>query len=169
MTETEQTKCTTLRVRGPRRAANGLTERNITVLPGAPRVAIYCRTSALHQSIESQLGACRRHCERARYAVIQEFIEEGHTGHSPYLGPGSSAPWDTVFARPLFRLMLNQIMLYRPFDRIVCWSSDRLDRLGGWASVNLQDALSRNGVQLEFVHETAGLLLDLVDVETADE
>ena len=159
-----------LHVRGRRCVPVGKQPSRVAAPLGAVPVAIYCRTSGRNQRIDSQYAECRKYCDRHGYAVVREYFEEWHSGDAPYVGPTLHGRGN-VFDRPLFRELLLETMLYRPFDTIICWSDDRWSRLPGREAERILNALRRLDVQLEYVvpdHAT-GLLLDLVEVADAEE
>lgn len=157
-----------LHVRGRRCVPVGDQPARVAVPLDAKPVAIYCRTSSRGQTIDSQYEGCRKHCERRGYAVVREYFEEWHTGNAPYFGPAAPT-YATPFDRPLLRELILETLLTKPFETIVCWSSDRWSRLPGPETLQLLDALKRLGVGLEFVagDDVADLACSLI-VEADD-
>lgn len=112
-----------------------------------PRAAIYCRTSTLIQRIDTQEDECLRYCRQRGYHLVREYLEEGQSGDAPYLGPEIGTR--ELRARPLFRLMLLDVMILHPFDRLVCWHPDRFSRMHGPETLAVMDALKAHGVRVE--------------------
>ncbi len=149
-----------LQVRGRRCVPVGNQPAHVSASLDAVPVAIHCRTSNQNQRIGSQYDECRRYCDRLGYAVVREYLEEGHSGDSPHFGP--SAPiYSNVFQRPLLRELILESLLTHPFERIICWADDRWSRLPAREDERLLDALKGPDIQLEYVvHDR---VLDLVE------
>jgi DNA invertase Pin-like site-specific DNA recombinase len=146
----------TLHVYSSRTAAD-TSETMIDVADNATRAAIYCRTSTSQQKIGSQWNACLDHCAKQGYAVVRQYIEEGHSGDAPYMGPRLAQWSGDVWTRPLFKQLLLETVLFRPFDVIVCWSDDRWSRLPPSVDRPYKRLLADRGVRLEFIVPQATL------------
>ena len=79
------------------------------------RVAIYCRVSTDHQTVENQLIQLREVAKRNNWDVVEEFIDQGISG-----AKGREQ-------RPAFNELLKAANR-KQFDLIMSWSVDRLGR-----------------------------------------
>lgn len=75
-------------------------------------LALYCRTSMADQNAETQRMALRDYCERMRYNVIGEYVDNGFSGKDNN--------------RPEFERLLNDIRS----GKVNCLLVHKLDRVG---------------------------------------
>ena len=79
------------------------------------RIAIYARVSTDKQSTENQLLELRTLCTKLGYTIVQEYTDNGISGAK------------SRDERPALNLLLKDATR-RKFDRVMCWSIDRLGR-----------------------------------------
>ena len=77
------------------------------------KVAIYCRCSTVHQNVDMQIKDLRDFCDRQGYQIIEEFIDEAHSG--------------SIDSRPSLNHLMSSARK-RKFEVVLVWRFDRFGR-----------------------------------------
>jgi DNA invertase Pin-like site-specific DNA recombinase len=96
------------------------------------KAVIYARVSTNSQECGAQINELREYAKRAKYQVIQEFLDTGHTGKHT--------------RRPAFKKMM-ELVKKRKINIILVWKLDRLSR-SMKDLVNTVEQLEHYGVDL---------------------
>src|SRR5665213_3022669 len=107
------------------------------------RCAIYARTGALtarEDSANEQIERCREAARKKGWTVIEEFVRIDRGGSGTLMNDRTG----------LQELIALASIKPRPFDYLICVSTDRLTRNMGMAG-QIVDALTHHGVNLYFV------------------
>src|SRR3989338_2642954 len=77
------------------------------------KVAIYARVSSLDQTTQTQLLPLRDYCQRMKYKVQDEYVDDGFSGKD--------------INRPAFERLLADMRAGK-FESVVCYKLDRIGR-----------------------------------------